>query len=279
MTSVRTLFIKRPAVGFLRLSVLAPSIVMKILLLVCVLTACVCADHHDSAPLRLADAAAAQAFIDSADVAVIGFFQDESARGYSEFLDAVKQMQELPVALCSEKEVWAKYGISSDTISVFRKADLHQEHLKLSEAKKVDSAGLLRFLIINNISYVTEYNQASAVGIFQSSVKTHVLLVCAGGRSASDPQQKLFRDLAVKYAGKMLFILVNGADKSNSRVLEYFSLKSADLPRVGLYDVTLDQKWLMAAGEITTERVQNFCDSFLDGELQKQRDAEDKTEL
>ncbi|XP_073809570.1 endoplasmic reticulum resident protein 27 isoform X2 [Danio rerio] len=233
MTSVRTLFIKRPAVGFLRLSVLAPSIMMKILLLVCVLTACVCADHHDSAPLRLADAAAAQAFIDSADVAVIGFFQ----------------------------------------------ADLHQEHLKLSEAKKVDSAGLLRFLIINNISYVTEYNQASAVGIFQSSVKTHVLLVCAGGRSASDQQQKLFRDLAVKYAGKMLFILVNGADKSNSRVLEYFSLKSADLPRVGLYDVTLDQKWLMASGEITTERVQNFCDSFLDGELQKQRDAEDKTEL
>ncbi|MCM8651813.1 hypothetical protein MZO44_17180, partial [Lactiplantibacillus sp. E932] len=85
--------------------------------------------------LRLKDVPAAEAFIDSVEVAVIGFFETEAARGYKEFLAAVKQMETLPVALCSEKEVWAKYGIASDTISIFRKADLHQEHLKLSEAK------------------------------------------------------------------------------------------------------------------------------------------------
>lgn len=66
----------------------------------------------------------------------------------------------------------------------------------------------------------------------------------------------------------MLFVLVNGKEKSNTRVLEYFGLKSSDLPRIGIYDGTLDKKWLMPAGDITNERVQNFCDSFLDGELQ-----------
>ncbi len=67
---------------------------------------------------------------------------------------------------------------------------------------------------------------------------------------------------------QMLFVLVNGREKSNARVLEYFDLKSRDLPRIGIYDGVLDEKWLMPAGEISTERVQDFCDSYLDGEVQ-----------
>ncbi|KTF80826.1 hypothetical protein cypCar_00040983 [Cyprinus carpio] len=201
------------------------------------LTVCVTAgDEESGSILRLKDVPAAEAFIDSVEVAVIGFFETEAARGYKEFLAAVKQMETLPVALCSEKEVWAKYGIASDTISIFRK----------------------------------------------SSVKTHLLLMADGGREHSEPLQQRFRDLAPKYAGKMLFVLVNGREKSNTRVLEYFGLKSRDLPRIGIYDGVSDKKWLMAPGEITTERVQNFCDSFLDGDLQKQKEAEtpeDKTEL
>ncbi|XP_016313596.1 endoplasmic reticulum resident protein 27-like [Sinocyclocheilus anshuiensis] len=255
---------------------------MMFLIVYSLLAVCVTADHKENGSiLRLKDVPEAQAFIDSVEVAVIGFFETEAAHGYKEFLAAVKQMETLPVALCSEKEVWAKYGIASDTISIFRKADLHQEHLKLSEAKKIDGDGLARFMTINNIYYVTEYNQATAVGLFQSVVKTHLLLMADRGRTNSDPLQQIFRDLAPKYAGKMLFVLVNGREKSNARVLEYFSLKSGDLPRIGLYDGVSDKKWLLAAGEITTERVQDFCDSFLDGELQKQKEEtpEDKTEL
>lgn len=66
----------------------------------------------------------------------------------------------------------------------------------------------------------------------------------------------------------MLFILINGKEADNARALKYFSLKSSDLPRVGLYHAESDRSWLMMPGEITTERVQNFCDSFLSGKLQ-----------
>lgn len=51
------------------------------------------------------------------------FHQTEAAHGYKDFLAAAKQMEALPVALCSEKEVWAKYGIATDTISIFRKVN------------------------------------------------------------------------------------------------------------------------------------------------------------
>lgn len=70
---------------------------------------------------------------------------------------------------------------------------------------------------------------------------------------------------------QFLFVLVNGALKSNERSLEYFGLSSRDLPRVGLYDVDLDKKWLMPKGQITKDAVRAFCQSFLDGELQVRR--------
>lgn len=207
-------------------------------------------------------------------------YQNDEAHGYSEFIAAVKQIETLSAAVCTEKEVWAKYGIVSDTISIFRKADVFQKNLQIAEAKKLDTDGLVRFLIINDIRYITEYNQVSAVGLFQSDVMTHLLLLT--NRGSSDPLQEKLRALAPKYSGKILFVLVNGGDKSNARVLEYFSLKSRDLPRIGIYDIESDQKWLLPQGEISTERVQNFCDSFLSGDLQKQTETErpeDKTEL
>lgn len=66
---------------------------------------------------------------------------------------------------------------------------------------------------------------------------------------------------------QFLFVLVNGAVKSNARSLAYFGLKSKELPRVGIYDGDSDMKWLLPEGEITTERVRDFCRSFLQGEL------------
>lgn len=60
---------------------------------------------------------------------------------------------------------------------------------------------------------------------------------------------------------------MNGAVKSNMQALGYFGLKSKDLPRVGIYDGHSDKRWLMPEGEISTERVREFCQSFLKGEL------------
>lgn len=66
---------------------------------------------------------------------------------------------------------------------------------------------------------------------------------------------------------QFLFVLINGALKSNLRSLEYFGLKPKHLPRVGIYDADSDMKWLLPEGEISTERVRDFCQSFLNGEL------------
>ncbi|XP_036380470.1 endoplasmic reticulum resident protein 27 [Megalops cyprinoides] len=241
---------------------------MLFILFLSLLTTSATAKEKDSALPRLTDASAAQAFIDSAEVVVIGFFQGEDSFGYKEFLEAASEVSPLPVALCTERDVWAAYDITSDTISIFRKADLHQENLPLSESKKLDSEGLTRFFRINELRYITEYNAVTAVGLFNSEVKTHLLLFANRGSADFTKLKDRLGALAPEYSGKFLFVLVNGALQSNARSLGYFGLKSRDLPRVGIYDGDSDRKWLLPSGEISTERVKEFCDSFLQGTLQ-----------
>uniref|UniRef100_A0A4W4EBS6 Endoplasmic reticulum protein 27 n=1 Tax=Electrophorus electricus TaxID=8005 RepID=A0A4W4EBS6_ELEEL len=245
---------------------------------------CLLSSLKSSIP-KLTDVSAAETFIDSAEVVIVGFFEVRSAEGghgYQEFLAAAEEVKTLPAALCKVKEVWAKYSIDSDSIAIFRKADLHQENLQLSKMKKLDTDGVVRFLTINNIRFITEYNPVSAVGLFQSKVKVHLVLMANRGSSNYKKLKGRLEALAPQYTGKLLFVLVNGKDKANARALDYFQLKSSDLPRVGLYDAKLDKSWLMPPGEISTERLQTFCDSFLRGELQNENVAgehETRTEL
>uniref|UniRef100_A0A8C8FMX1 Uncharacterized protein n=1 Tax=Oncorhynchus tshawytscha TaxID=74940 RepID=A0A8C8FMX1_ONCTS len=216
----------------------------------------------DSALPTLTDVTAAEAFIEASEVVVIGFFETPSDEtfGYKEFVEAAKSVKHIPVALCSDKEAWAKLSIASDTISIFRKADNHQDNLQLSETKKVEADGLARFITMNELRYITEYNQVTAVGLFQSEVKILVL---------------------VSVAKRICYSCWYGVN-SNEKSLGYFSLTSRDLPRVGIYDGDSDMKWLMPEGEISTERVREFCQSFIQGNLKvrgQNRPEHPKTEL
>ncbi|XP_008315299.1 endoplasmic reticulum resident protein 27 [Cynoglossus semilaevis] len=239
------------------------------------------ATEKDSAPLRLNDTKAAEAFIDSAEVVVVGFLEGEDSRGYKELVEASKRVESVPFAICTVKEAWPEYKIPSDTIALFRKADNHQENLVIAEAKKLEADGIINFVNVNEVRYVTEYNQMTAVGLFNSEVKAHLLLFANRGTKEFTELKKNLRALAPDFTGKFLFVLINGAVRGNSRSLGYFGLKTNDLPRVGIYDGDSDMKWLLPEGEITNERVREFCQSFLRGDLKevKQAGAEPKTEL
>ncbi|TMS23165.1 Endoplasmic reticulum resident protein 27 [Larimichthys crocea] len=254
---------------------------MLLTLLFSLLVSSAIATEKDGSLPTLTDSKAVEAFIDSAEVVVIGFLEGEESHGYQELVASAKKVDSVPVAICTVKEAWADYNVSSNTITLFRKADNHQENLVLSEIKKLEVDGLVNFISVNEVRYITEYNQVSAVGLFGSEVKAHLLLFANRGTKEFTELKEQLGALAPEFTGKFLFVLVNGAVKSNARSLAYFGLKSKELPRVGIYDGDSDMKWLLPEGEITTERVRDFCRSFLQGELKevKQAGAEAKTEL
>lgn len=48
-------------------------------------------------------------------------FQSEESSSYQELVAAAKRVDSVLVAICTAKEVWTDYNISSDTIILFRK--------------------------------------------------------------------------------------------------------------------------------------------------------------
>ncbi|KAM4750199.1 endoplasmic reticulum resident protein 27 [Anableps anableps] len=254
---------------------------MLVTLCMTLLVSSVIATEKESGLPRLDDMKAVKAFIDSAEVVVIGFLENEESLGYKELLAASQKVDFVPVAICTVKEVWADFSISLGTISLFRKVDNYQENLVLAEVKKLNADGLVNFISTNEVRYITEYNQVTAVGLFNSEVKTHLVLFANRGSKEYNKLKERLGALAPEFTGKFLFVLINGGVKSNFKSLNYFGLKSTDLPRVGIYDGDSDMKWLLPEGEISTERVRDFCQSFLKGELKnvKQAGEEPKTEL
>ncbi|XP_029539907.1 protein disulfide-isomerase-like [Oncorhynchus nerka] len=142
----------------------------------------------DSALPTLSDVTAAEAFIEASEVDVIGFFETPSDEtfGYKEFVEAAKYVKHIPVALCSDKEAWAKLSIASDTVAIFRKADNHQDKITMNELR-----------------YITEYNQVTAVGLFQSEVKGHLLLFIIRGSGDYKVLKDRLGALAPEFVGKV----------------------------------------------------------------------------
>lgn len=53
-------------------------------------------------------------------------------------------------------------------------ADKHQENLVIAQAKKLEADGLVNFITINEVRYITEYNQV----VGPTQVLIAVVIIC-----------------------------------------------------------------------------------------------------
>ncbi|NXB08613.1 ERP27 protein, partial [Cnemophilus loriae] len=214
-------------------------------------------------PIPLNNIADAEAFVSGAEVAVIGFFQDPQSPEAEQFRLAAGQIPEVPFGLSSSAAVLSHYGVSENTATLFRRVDNDRRDLDMN-SEDVDAKKLARFVRMNELRLVTEYNPVTAIGVMQSSLQFNLLLI-ADKMSPKHPERmRKFRVAAELYKGKILFILLDSNLKSNERVLSYFQLKKSQLPALAIFHTPDDEHEVLTADEISVERIQDFCNRFLE---------------
>uniref|UniRef100_A0A8C3UHI6 Endoplasmic reticulum resident protein 27 n=1 Tax=Catharus ustulatus TaxID=91951 RepID=A0A8C3UHI6_CATUS len=129
--------------------------------------------------------------------------------------------------------------------------------------REVDAKKLVRFVRINELRLVTEYDPVTAIGVMQSSVEFNLLLLTDKMSPKHPERMRKFRAAAELYKGKILFILLDSNLKSNERVLSYFQLKKSQLPALAVFHTPDDEHDVLTVDEISIERVQDFCNRFL----------------
>ncbi|XP_058414691.1 endoplasmic reticulum resident protein 27 [Diceros bicornis minor] len=228
-------------------------------------------------PVWLTDVPAAMEFITAAEVAVIGFFQDLEIPAVSIFRSVVQNFQDVSFGMSTDSEVLAHYNVTGNAISLFRLVD-KQLDLKSEDLENIDATKLSIFIGTNNLHLVTEYNPVTVVGLFNSIIEIHLLLMINKASSEYKESMHRYQEAAKLFQGKVLFILVDSGVKKNGKVISFFKLKESQLPAFAIYH-TLDDEWdTLPITEVIVEHVRNFCDGFLKGKrLKENPESEEKT--
>ncbi|XP_078273686.1 protein disulfide-isomerase A2-like [Rhinoraja longicauda] len=220
-----------------------------------------------SSYLLLDSVAQLQDFIGSAQIAVVGFFQDAEGDDVKVFVEVAEVAVDIPFGLSSSAEIRGQYGITTDTVSMFKQFDDHRTDFEIDQQSGLVKDQLSKFIRINEMHLVTEFTKETNPKIFDAKIDNHILMFI--NKTIEEQQQLLqeFREAAAFFRGKVLFVYVD-TDRDNDHVLDYFSVKREDAPTIRLIDIIGKKKYKFPLDEITASNVQSFCQRGLDGHLQ-----------
>ncbi|NXK13469.1 ERP27 protein, partial [Herpetotheres cachinnans] len=204
-------------------------------------------------PVLLNNIADAEAFISGAEVAVTGFFQVCS--------------QHLPSTSCGPyptlTRAWG-WMWTAVTVGVFACLQVDNDRRDLDmNSKDIDAEKMTRFIRMNELRLVTEYNPVTAIGVMQSSLQLHLLLITDKMSPKHPERMRRYRAAAELFKGKILFILVDSNLKSNEQIVSFFKLKKSQLPALAIFHTPDEEQDVLTLDEVSIKHVQDFCNRFL----------------
>ncbi|NXX95508.1 ERP27 protein, partial [Centropus bengalensis] len=180
----------------------------------------------------------------------------------SQFRLAAGRIPEVPFGLSTSPAVLSHYGVAANTVTLFRRVDNARRDLDMN-SKDVDVEKITNFVRMNELRLVTEYNPVTAIGVMQSSLQLHLLLITDKMSPKHSERMLIYQAAAKQFKGKILFILVDSNLKSNEHTVSYFKLKKSQLPALAIFHTPDEERDVLTLDEVSVERVQDFCNNFM----------------
>ncbi|NWR30870.1 PDIA2 isomerase, partial [Tachuris rubrigastra] len=240
----------------------------------------------------LHDTDTANAFASSQDLVVIGFFKDLKGKAAQAFYDVAVEMVDMPFGVAEAAELFQAYGLSADTVCLFKKFDERQTNFPVDPARGLDTSELTRLLRIHSLRLVTEFNNETSNQIFSAKIPHHMLLFLNKSSSEQLSLQDGFKAAASTFRGEVrwshgrdkgggcgaphpqghpspaqvLFVVVDvngyGAD-----VLSFFGMTPADAPTLRLVKMENNRKYQMEQDSFSDTAIRTFIQAVLDGKV------------
>ncbi|MGH0151492.1 UNVERIFIED_CONTAM: hypothetical protein FKN15_034979 [Acipenser sinensis] len=99
----------------------------------------------------------AKAFVEEAEVVIVGFFKDLEKGEAQVFYEAAQDIPDLPFGVTKNKNVFSKYDITKNAVVLFKKSEEKPVAYEMSGEVSRDS--LVRFIRTFEMDLVTEYNK------------------------------------------------------------------------------------------------------------------------
>ncbi|XP_043567007.1 protein disulfide-isomerase A2-like [Chiloscyllium plagiosum] len=213
-------------------------------------------------------------YIGSAEVVIVGFFKDLESDDVKTLSETANDMVEMPFAITNDPETLENYGISKNTITLFKKFDDQRTDFEIEAETGLTKEDLNKFIRVNEMHLVTEFTKENNAKIFDAKIDNHILLFINKTIAEHNQLLKNFRDAAASFRGKILFVYIE-MNGDIEHVLGYFSVKNEDAPTIRLINISSVKKYKFPFDGITTENVKAFCQDSLDGKLEPYLKSED----
>ncbi|NXI32544.1 PDIA2 isomerase, partial [Sterrhoptilus dennistouni] len=240
----------------------------------------------------LQDTDTSAAFINSQDLVVIGFFKDLKGEAAQAFFEVAAEMVETTFGVAEAAELFQEYGLSADTVSLFKKFDEKQTNFPVDPERGLDTAELTRLLRVHSLQLVMEFTKETSNEIFSAKIPHHMLLFLNKSSPDQLSLQDDFRAAATGFRGEVrwphgrdkeggfgtpqpqcplfpaqvLFVVVDvtghGAD-----VLPFFGMTTADAPTLRLVRMENNRKYQMEQDNFSDSAIRTFIQAVLDGKV------------
>ncbi|NWI35223.1 PDIA2 isomerase, partial [Picathartes gymnocephalus] len=97
------------------------------------------------------------AFVNSHNLVVVGFFKDLRGEAAQAFFEVAAEMVDMTFGVAEAAELFQAYGLSADTVCLFKKFDERQTNFPVDPARGLDMAELTRLLRIHSLQLVMEF--------------------------------------------------------------------------------------------------------------------------
>jgi protein disulfide-isomerase A1 len=213
---------------------------------------------------QLKTAEDAQEFIKSADVAVVGFFEDEASDDAKAFIEVAKEKDDVLFAVTSTKDVYNELKMKKDGVILFKKFDEGRNEYDGKMAKD----DLVKFIDEKSVPLVSEFSQEMAEKLFGGDTKDFCVLMVS---KKAEGFKKLIDALKVpaeKFRGKVVFLYVDVDVEGNDQIAEYFGVLKEKVPALRIIKMADDVvKYKPESEDFTSSAIEKFTQDYLDKKL------------
>jgi protein disulfide-isomerase A1 len=208
-----------------------------------------------------------RAFIDSADVTVMGYFESNETPEATAFIAAADGgLDSIKFGLCTSKEVAETMQVKQPSVIVYKKFD---DGEAVFPGTNWTAPDILSFINSERIGLVTVFSDETAPILFGGDVKSHLLAFISSDDAKFEDYMTNLKNTAKKFRGKVLFVLIDAKKEDSSRIMEFFTLTESQLPAVRLIYLSDDMKrYHPETEEIVEDKLTEFVQNYLDGKLQ-----------
>lgn len=138
----------------------------------------------------------------------------------------------------------------------------------MAATDELSAKDVKEFITANQLPLVIEFTQESAQKVFGGEVKNHLLLFISKKADNFDSTLDGYKGAAGNFKGKVLFIYINIDEDDNTRILEFFGMKSEDCPSYRYISLGEDMtKFKPDNDDLSPDAIKAFVDDVLSGKI------------